>query len=261
MLIDKGKGDPNSASGNRPLCMLDTAGKVLEKLIRPRLQAAVTAGGDLSDKQFGFRRGKSTADAVAVVREMFRTERQKNQFSKEVVLLATIDIKNAFNSAAWKNMVSPLRDKYNVPSYLLRIVEDYLNDRQLLYETKDGLRAKNVTARAAQGSILGSELWNISYDDILRLELPDGCYLIDYADDVAIVITGRNKEDIQRRLSLAMQILRRWLDNYGLELAAEKAELIFLTKKHKATFDNIQEELRRAHQESGGQSIGDYTVA
>ena len=37
VLIGKEKGDANSASAYRPLCMLDIAGKVLEKIIRPRL--------------------------------------------------------------------------------------------------------------------------------------------------------------------------------------------------------------------------------
>ena len=220
--------------------MLDTAGKVLEKLIRPRLLTAVKAGGDLSNKQFGFRSGKSTADVVSVLRETFRMEQEKNQHSKEVILLATIDVKNAFNSASWKNMVKPLRDKYKVPPYILRMGKNYLNDRQLLYETKNGLRAKKVSAGTAQGSILGPEFWNISYDDILTLELSDGCYLIGYADDIAIVITGRNTKEIQEKLSSVIRILRRWLDDHGLALAAEKTDLIFLTKKQKANFNNIQ---------------------
>ena len=35
VLIGKGKGDLNSAGAYRPLCMLDTAGKLLKKIIRP----------------------------------------------------------------------------------------------------------------------------------------------------------------------------------------------------------------------------------
>lgn len=32
VLVNKGKGYPNTAAGNHHLCMLETAGKVLEKL-------------------------------------------------------------------------------------------------------------------------------------------------------------------------------------------------------------------------------------
>ena len=44
VLISKGKGPADAPSSYRPLCMLDTAGKFLEKLVRPRLQAALKSG-------------------------------------------------------------------------------------------------------------------------------------------------------------------------------------------------------------------------
>ena len=64
VLISKGKGPAESTSAYRPLCMLDTAGKLLEKLLKPRLKAAIIAAGDLAPQQYSFRRGKSTIDAV-----------------------------------------------------------------------------------------------------------------------------------------------------------------------------------------------------
>ena len=64
VFISKGKGPADSPLAYRPLCMLDTAGKLLEKLLKPRLQAAIIAAGDLAQRQYGFRRGKSTIDAV-----------------------------------------------------------------------------------------------------------------------------------------------------------------------------------------------------
>ena len=43
--------------------MLDTGDKVLEKFIKPRLLQAIKYSGDLSDGQYGFRKGRSTVDA------------------------------------------------------------------------------------------------------------------------------------------------------------------------------------------------------
>ena len=64
VLISKGKSYLNTASAYRPLCMLDIVRKVSEKIIRPRLQGAIQVAGDLSDRQYGFRQGLSTIDAV-----------------------------------------------------------------------------------------------------------------------------------------------------------------------------------------------------
>ncbi|GJQ65282.1 hypothetical protein Trydic_g7403 [Trypoxylus dichotomus] len=67
VLITKKQGAPDDPSTYRPLCMLDTAGKVLERLIRTRLQAVMEDAGGLSPRQYGFRRGRSTADALREV--------------------------------------------------------------------------------------------------------------------------------------------------------------------------------------------------
>ena len=49
----------------------------------------------------------------------------------------------------------------------------YLRDRALLYGTQEGQQGMAVTARVAQGSLLGPDLWNTSYDDsLLRIEMP-----------------------------------------------------------------------------------------
>ena len=45
---------------------------------------------------------------------------------------------------------------------------------------------------AAKGSILGPDLWNVSYDGILRMETPPDTFLACYAEDITAVIVARN---------------------------------------------------------------------
>ncbi|CAB0039636.1 unnamed protein product, partial [Trichogramma brassicae] len=54
-------------SSYRPLCMLDTAGKLLERIIADRLEAFTEGPAGLADSQFGFRKGRSTIDAIQKV--------------------------------------------------------------------------------------------------------------------------------------------------------------------------------------------------
>ena len=53
VLISKGKGDPKYSGAYRPLYMLNTAGKLLEKVLKPRLVAAIQKAEDLSTRQYG----------------------------------------------------------------------------------------------------------------------------------------------------------------------------------------------------------------
>ncbi|XP_043642426.1 uncharacterized protein LOC122612710 [Drosophila teissieri] len=84
VLISKGKGDPLTPSDYRPLCMLNTAGKLLEKMIKPRLSAAIERGGGLSPRQHGFRPGRSTIGAIQEVVSQALSSQQGNHFSRPV---------------------------------------------------------------------------------------------------------------------------------------------------------------------------------
>lgn len=231
VLISKGKGDPELPSSYRPLCMLDTAGKVFEKLIRARLTAAIKVAGDLSPRQYGFRVGLSTIDAIQEVTEAVKRAESHNHFSRRIVLLVTLDVKNAFNSARWCDMLDALEHGFRIPTYLLRILNDYLRNRMLLYETEEGQREMVVTGGAAQGSILGPDLWNVFYDSLLRAEMPEETRLVGYADDVAVLIAARDTKMAQLKLNKVMRTINSWMSAHRIALALNKTEIAILTKK------------------------------
>ena len=62
VLLSKGNKPPDEPSSYRPLCMLDSSGKTLERFIFNRIKAAI--GHFLADNQYGLRKGRSTIDAI-----------------------------------------------------------------------------------------------------------------------------------------------------------------------------------------------------
>lgn len=238
VLVSKKNADPEASSGYRPLCMLDTAGKLLEKLLKTRLLSAIRDAGDLSPNQYGFRAGRSTINAISEVVEAVRRAEAHNHHSRRLVLLVTLDVRNAFNTAKWSDMMEALAS-FNVPRYLLRIVANYLQDRYILYESEEGIHQSKLSAGAAQGSVLGPDLWNAMYDELLRLEMPDETSLIGYADDVAVVIAARDLEKAQVKLNRVMRHIMRWMTLHGLQLALNKTEVVVLTKKRIETIIHI----------------------
>lgn len=85
VLIDKGKGNIQGPSSKRPLAMLDVPGKLLEKLLKPRLTAALNAVGGLSNSQHGFRQGRSTRGAIQDVIASVGAAQWRNHYSRRIV--------------------------------------------------------------------------------------------------------------------------------------------------------------------------------
>lgn len=89
--------------------MLDTAAKLLERLLKACIIAAINNAAGLLERQHGFRPGRSTIGAAEHVVIGMEEARRKNNFSMPIVLLATIDIRNVFNISKWVNIIGPLK--------------------------------------------------------------------------------------------------------------------------------------------------------
>ena len=238
VLIPKDGKPSDEPSSYRPLCMLDIVGKLLERVIYTRLEAAIQQVGDLSDSQFGFRKGRSTIDAIERVVKIASGAIKGSRCTKRMCAIIALDVRNAFNSARWYNIMIAL-ENLRVPLYLRRIVSSYLTDRTLLYNTDNGTHSYNITGGVPQGSVVGSLIWNSLYDGLLRQPLPDGVSMVAYADDVALLVVAKTIDEVQHKGDAAIEVVAGWLRHNGLSLAAEKTEalLIARTKKRKyATF-------------------------
>ena len=91
----------------------------------------------------------------------------------------------------------------------------------------------NLTCGVPQGSVLGPLLWNIFYDGVLSLGMPEGITIIGYADDLALVAVGRDAKELTTRIDTAMIRLTDWLEEKKLSIAPEKTEVVLLSGRRK----------------------------
>ncbi|KAL4108282.1 hypothetical protein QTP88_018513 [Uroleucon formosanum] len=230
VLIRKGADKPREApSSYRPICMLDSTGKLLERLLLQRLERHLDEHGGTrrAANQFGFRKGIGTDSAVNSVLST-AAQAASTPGKKSLCVLVTLDVKNAFNSLRWPVIDAALR-RLRTPEYLVEMLRSWLSDRTLL--TGADRTPRPVTCGVPQGSVLGPALWNVAYSSLLKMKTPPGVQLIGFADDLAVVgtaVTGQLLEDL---VNPVLRNIDERMTSHGLELAHHKTEAVILSRR------------------------------
>lgn len=154
----------------------------------------------MSERQYGFRNGRSTIDAMLYMKEYI----QEAMDEREVVVGVSLDIKNAFNSIPRGTIIEAMRKK-KFPRYLVRIISSYLKDRFIRYKNCEGrICDRRVMAGVPQGSVLGPVLWNIAFDIVLETRLLYDGRTIAYADDTLLLVKARDHNTALQRANVGI---------------------------------------------------------
>lgn len=136
VLVKKPNRDGNTPSDYRPICLLNGLAKVYEKLLNSRLVSEVESKEALHPLQFGFRKGRSTMDAVSMIVKIAEDARGRSRCSRRIPVIIMLDVRNAFNSIPWGLIFAAL-EKNGISLYLRRAIRQYLVDRRLVYFAVD----------------------------------------------------------------------------------------------------------------------------
>ena len=149
------KGDPGIISNYRPISLLSSFAKVIEKVMHARIKNFFIKNKLFSPEQHGFLEGRSTDTAVFQFLRKIIDSLEK----KEIILGLFLDLSKAFDCLNYDLFILKL-EKYGVRGPALAWVKSYLSNRyhRVVLEkdnTKHVSRAKKVVMGIPQGSIIG----------------------------------------------------------------------------------------------------------
>ena len=203
---------------DRPLSILCIASKLLEKAVYVQLEAYLIEQGLLYELQSGFRKSFSTDTCLIHLGDYIR-EQMSLGFYTGMVLL---DLQKAFDTVDHVILCKKLKTMG---------VNSYLGERkQIVCVNGNESEPLTVSCGVPQGSILGPLLILCYVNDMAGCV---DCKLLLYADDSALLVSGKDPNVISTALGKNLDICQKWLVDNKLSLHLGKTESILFGTKRK----------------------------
>jgi hypothetical protein len=211
----------------RPISLSSFLLKTLERLIDMHIKENT----DIEEKctmQHAYLKGKSVESALHEVVSII----ERNLHEKEYTLAAFLDIEGAFNNVQVEAIERAL-EQLGVEQMITNWIIKMLKSRIITSDKGNSSIKRRATRGTPQGGVISPLLWLIVINNILLQFKEKGIKMIAYADDVVILITGKDLPTIRDLMERALREIADWARENGLGVNPEKTELVLFTRKYK----------------------------
>ena len=218
--IFKRKDDPSLLTNYRPISLLPSISKILEKIIHKRLYIFLHVNDLLIPNQFGFRKGHSTDLAIIQL-----LDKITDSFANKKHLIGIfMDLSKAFDTIDHDILIYKLK-RYGIRGLALSWIIDYLSNRKqyVLYKSSKSQNS-NIVCGVPQGSILGPLLFLVYINDITNTSKT--LKFILFADDTNIFYSHENLEILFNTLNTEIDKVSQWFICNKLSLNISKTNFI-----------------------------------
>ena len=240
VLLYKGK-EEDKVINYRPVSLLMTISKVLEKVIYKAMYSFLTKSNIFFNSQYGFRSKRSCQHAIMEMVGHLLQSKNDGKHSTGVFL----DLSKALDTLDHSLLIVKL-ERHGISGQMLNWLKSYLSGRTLVVakiaNNKNGVTlSEKHTVGTAQGSCLGPLLFVVFCIDIYMLPLLG--QLILFADDTTLLESHKNKRFLDYAIMHDLKLMMDWLRANKLSLNISKmvAMKFWETDKITKTYLNIED--------------------
>ena len=208
--IFKNKGDVQSCTNYRGIKLMSHTMKLWERVIEHRLRRMTS----VTKNQFGFMPGRSTMEAIFLVRQLM--ERYREQ--KKDLHMVFIDLEKAYDKIP-QNVMWWALEKHKVPAKYITLIKDMYDNVVTSVRTSDvDTDDFPIKIGLHQGSALSPYLFALVMDEVTRDIQGDIPWCMLFADDVVLV------DDSRTGVNRKLELWRQTLESKGFRLSRTKTE-------------------------------------
>ena len=219
-------GDKHDYSNYRPISLLSSFSKLLEKIVAKQMVGFLYKNKILYAHQYGFRKGHSTVHPV--LQFLDKISLALNKSDPEYTLGIFCDLKKAFDTVDF-TVLQEKMEHYGFRGISKTFFENYLNNRkQYVCINGENSGIKQLYCGVPQGSVLGPLLFLIFIND-----LPNCTKLFSllFADDTTFQISSNDPNELFKIANTELAKAAVWFQANKLTLNVSKTKYILFRKK------------------------------
>ncbi|CAL4067024.1 unnamed protein product [Meganyctiphanes norvegica] len=222
------KGDRNDPANYRPVSLTSQVCKMLETVVRDNILNHLKENDLLSDKQHGFREGRSCLSNLLTTLEDWTSILDDG----DCVDVAYLDFKKAFDLVSHKHLLLKLQ-KYGINGQVGNWIKAFLENRKqrvvIRGQVSDEL---DVLSGVPQGSVLGPILFLIFINDLPNCTTCPVCMFADDSKIYCRVPRERNGkpelEGSHELLQNDLNELHKWATKWKMSFNVNKCKVMHL---------------------------------
>ena len=221
------KGSTKDVNNYRPIFLLSTFSKIMEKLMASRLHTLLELHSIIYPNQYGFRPRFSTSHSLISITESIKKTIDDKKYGCGIF----IDLKKAFDTVNHDILLRKL-EHYGIRNVALDWFKSYLTRRkQFVHINGENSETKSITCGVPQGSVLGPLLFLLYINDLPNISKKLKFFL--FADDTNIYYESDNLSKLEKTVNKELEKLHEWLCLNRLSLNITKTNFVIFHATNK----------------------------